>query len=100
MTLDGQSRILRVHPLAVIFNAQQLFAAKLDRHGNAPGAGIERVLDKLLDDRRGTFDHFAGGDLIGEVQGKAVDAGHSELTIDDWGLTIYGLTIGDFRLTD
>jgi hypothetical protein len=30
-----------------------------------PGrAGIERILDQLLDDTGGTFDHLAGGDLV------------------------------------
>ena len=39
--------------------------------------GVERVLDQLLDDRGGTLDDFAGGDLIGEMKREPVDPGHS-----------------------
>ena len=33
-----------------------------------------RVLDKLLDDRRGPFDDFAGRDLVGEIRRQADDS--------------------------
>jgi hypothetical protein len=41
---------------------------------DAAGARIDRILDELLDDRRRPLDDFTGGNLIGEVWGKAVDA--------------------------
>ena len=74
--LDRQPRILGLHPFAVVLDPQQLLAAKLDRDRDARRAGIERVLDQLLDDRGRTLDDFAGGDLIREMEGKPVDAGH------------------------
>ena len=43
---------------------------------DAAGAGVERVLDQLLDDRGRPLDDFAGGDLVGEVGREPVDAGH------------------------
>ena len=43
-----------------------------------PGARIERVLDQLFHDRRRTLDDFAGGDLIGEVQGGEFDGHETE----------------------
>jgi len=42
---------------------------------DAARAGIDRVLDQLLDDRGGTLDDFAGGDLIREIRGKTGDLG-------------------------
>ena len=36
-------------------------------------AGVERVLDQLLDDRGRPLDDLAGGDLIGKVEREAVD---------------------------
>ena len=39
-------------------------------------AGVERVLDELLDDRRGTLDHLAGGNLVREMWRQEVDASH------------------------
>ena len=66
--LDRQPRVLRLHPLAVVFDADQLLAAELDRDRDARGAGVDRVLDQLLDDRRRPLDDLAGGDLVGEVE--------------------------------
>ena len=74
VALDREPRILRVHPLAIVLDAQRLLAPELDGDRNAPRAGIERVLDQLLDDRRRALDDLAGGDLIGEVGREAVDA--------------------------
>ena len=76
MTLDRQTRILRIHPLAVVLDAQQFLAAELDRDDDARRAGIERVLDQFLDDRGGTLDHFTGGDLIRQVHGEPVNTSH------------------------
>ena len=77
MPLDGQPRVLRLHPFAVVFDANQLLAAELDGDGDAPRAGIDGVLDQLLDDRGGPLDDLAGGDLVGKVEREAVDASHS-----------------------
>ena len=61
----------RLHPLAIVLDANQLLAAELDGDRDATRAGVERVLDQLLDDRRRPLDDFAGGDLVGEVQREA-----------------------------
>ena len=69
--LDRQPRVVRLHALAVVFDANQLLAAELDGDADAAGAGVERVLDQLLDDRGGPLDDFAGGDLVGEIRRQA-----------------------------
>ena len=76
MTLDRKPRVLRIHPLAVVFDPQQFLPAELDRHRDPRRAGVERVLDQLLDHRGRTLDDFAGGDLIGEVERKAMNPCH------------------------
>ena len=38
--------------------------------------GIEGILDEFLYDGSGTFDNFAGGDLIGDLLGEQTDAVH------------------------
>ena len=38
--------------------------ARFDRDVDAPRAGVERVLDQLLDRRSRPLDHFAGGDAV------------------------------------
>ena len=70
--LDRQPRVLRLHPLAVVLDADLLLAAELDVNREAARAGVDRVLDQLLDDRGGPLDDLAGGDLVGEVGGQAV----------------------------
>ena len=44
-------------------------------------AGVERVLEQLLDHRGGPLHHFAGGDLVGDLIGKNADAAHARSTI-------------------
>ncbi len=67
MPLDGEPRILRIHPAAVVFDAQRLLAADLDRHRNARRTSVERVLDQLFDDRRRTLHYLARSDLVRKV---------------------------------
>jgi len=88
--LDRQPRILGIHPLAIVFNAQQLLSAELDRDRDALRAGIQRVLDQLLDDRGRTLDDFACSDLIRQVERKQVYAGHDYC----------GLWVADCRFVD
>ncbi len=76
MTLERQPRVLRLHPLAVVLDAQQPLAAKLHRHDDPRRPGVDGVLEQFLDDRRRPLDDFAGRYLIGEVEREAVDTGH------------------------
>ena len=39
-------------------------------------ARVDGVFDQLLDDRGRALDHFAGGNLIGEIVGQPRDATH------------------------
>ena len=41
-------------------------------------AGVDRVLDQLLDDRGRPLDHFAGRDLVRQLGRQTVDAVHSQ----------------------
>src|SRR5581483_510332 len=52
----------------------------LDIHFDSVRAGIETVLDQLLDDRGGALDHFAGGDLIDQLARENSD-GHDRQSI-------------------
>ncbi len=73
---DGQARVFAVHAGAVVGDADQLDAAGLDVDADAAGAGVERVLEQLLDDAGGALDDLARGDLVGEIVGEEVDRGH------------------------
>jgi hypothetical protein len=73
---ERQSRISRLHPVAIVLNPNELLASELDRDHDPRRAGIERVLDELLDDGCRALDDFARGDLVGEMDGKPVDTSH------------------------
>ena len=76
VALEREPRILRAHPLAIVFDADEPLAAQLDVDLDPPRAGVDGVFDELFDDRCRTLDHLAGGDLIGEVGWEEVDAAH------------------------
>ena len=76
MALEGEQRIVAHHAATVVHDADELAAAAFDLDADAGGAGVERVLEQLLDHGRGTVDHFAGGDLVGDLVGEYVDAAH------------------------
>ncbi len=78
MALERELRVRARHPLAVVFDRHQLLAAEIDDDGDPRGAGVDGVLDELLDDGGGTLDDFAGGDLVGEVGRQPMDAIHSQ----------------------
>ena len=76
MPFDRQPRIIRLHPFSVVLDADLLLAAELDVNREAPRAGVDRVLDELLDDGGGALDDFAGGNLIREIRGETSDFAH------------------------
>ena len=76
VALDGQLRVVGRHPLAVVLDADQPLAAQLQRHRHPHGAGVEGVLDELLDRRGGPLDHLAGRDLVGQTGRQPVDPAH------------------------
>src|SRR5258705_300869 len=76
MALDREAGIVRLHPLAVVLDPHLFLASKLHVDPHAARAGVDGVLDELFDDGGWTLDHFARGDLVGEVGGEAVDSTH------------------------
>ena len=78
MALDRQRQVGAGHALAVIGHANEATAAAVGEHVDARGAGIERVLDELLDHACRALDHLAGGDAVDDGFGKLAD-GHGQL---------------------
>ena len=74
MALQREPRVLAVHARAVVADANQRLAAVLQVHAHRLRAGIERVLDQLLDHRCGALDDFASRDLIRNVPCQQLDA--------------------------
>ncbi len=78
VAFEREARVFFDHPFAVVddANAREPRLLGLDR--DPPRAGVERVLDQLLDDARRPLDHLAGGDLVREIVRELVDFRHSE----------------------
>ncbi len=70
MAFEGEQRIVAKHAAAIVDDANQSPAARLDFHANNGGAGVERILEEFFDDGSGAFDYFSGGDFVGDLVGK------------------------------
>jgi ribosome-associated protein len=71
---DVAIRLMRLAGKRMTKDGVLVIIAQLDI--DARGAGIERVLDQLLDASRGPLDHLAGGDAIDQALGQTSD-GHA-----------------------
>ena len=72
---------------AVVDDLDQLDAAALDRDADAGRAGVDGVLDQLLDDRDRALDHLAGGDLAdGSFVEQAKRSSRRPRMACDWGV--------------
>jgi hypothetical protein len=78
VAFEREARVVGGHAAAVVADLDPLAATVLEEDVDDGGAGVDRVLDELLDDRGGALDDFARRDLIHELRGKAADGGHGE----------------------
>ena len=76
MALEGQQGIVPVHAVTVVAYADKAAAAGFDLDADSVCAGVEGVLQQLLDYRGWPVHHLAGGDLVGNLVGKNADAAH------------------------
>ena len=74
MAGQGQRKVVRRYTAAVVANPQQLDPALLDVHLDTTGAGVQAVLQQLLDHRGRAFDHLASGDLVRQPRAEQLDA--------------------------
>ena len=73
MALERQQRVGGRNPLAVVDHPQQPPAALAHFHAHLICAGVQAVLNQLLDRGRGPLHHFTGGDTAGYLWGKNAD---------------------------
>src|SRR5450432_2223980 len=77
MTFEREQRVVAAHAETVVGDAHEAASAAADLDDDFPGVGIEGIFDELFHDAGGSFDHFAGGDLVGDLLGKKFDAVHA-----------------------
>ena len=75
VALDREVEVAARHAAAIIGDGDAPPPAALGENVDPARAGIDRILDQLLDDARRAFDHLAGGDAVDERFGQLAD-GH------------------------
>jgi hypothetical protein len=76
VALEGEVEIVMVHPLAVVFDRQEIATAREEGDGDPPGIRIEGVLDELLDGGCRSLDDLAGSDLVDDAIGEEAYSWH------------------------
>lgn len=76
MTFEREEGVIAAHPESIVGDADEAASTGPDFDGDAGGLGVEGILDEFLDDGSGSFNDFAGGDLIGDVIWEETDAVH------------------------
>jgi hypothetical protein len=76
MPLERKTRIVGLHAFPIVLDPDLFLPAKLEMDAYAARTGVNGVLDELLDDRRGTLDDLAGGDLVRKVRGQPGNLSH------------------------
>jgi len=78
VALEGEQCVVLDHARAVVGHLDELAPARFDLDADAVGARVEGVFEQFLDHRGRALHHLARGDLVGNVLGQDVDAGHVE----------------------
>src|SRR5437899_743447 len=61
VAIEGEEGVVPPHAAAVVGDRDARLAAPLELDANGGRAGVESVLDQLLDHRRRALHHLAGG---------------------------------------
>ena len=78
MARQGQRQLVAGDAAAVVGDLEQLGAAGGQLHLDGARAGVEAVLQQLLERGGGPLDHLASGDLVDEQVGEWTDGGHAQ----------------------
>ncbi len=83
MALDRQRQLVGAEPDAVVGDQDARKPAAVGLDLDPPRAGVDGVLDQLLDRARRPLDHLSGGDAADQLGRKATDRHDDAPTIDD-----------------
>lgn len=67
MSLEATPGIFRTHPFTVVDDLHQRLPGIIEDEVDLCGVGIDCVFQQFLYGTGRTLNHFAGGDLIGDV---------------------------------
>ena len=78
MAFETKQRVVATHAETVVGHANEAAPARADFDSDFFCIRVERIFDQFLHDAGRPFDHFTGGDLVGDLFGKKLDAIHVE----------------------
>ena len=73
---ERHRQVLGRDAFAIVADSDRDLACPTHIDGYPPGVRVQRVLDQLLDDRRGPLDHLAGSDGVGDLRRQQMDRAH------------------------
>ena len=73
MPLEAETRVIERHTLAVVDDLDEGAPGILDHELDLGGAGVDGVLQQLLDHGGGPLHHFAGRNLVRHRIGQQSD---------------------------
>ena len=76
MTFQAHQGIITAHSMTIIYDADLGTATGFHFHSDLGGACIQRVFHQLLDHAGRAFNHFAGGNLVGNLFREKLDTVH------------------------
>ena len=77
MALESQTRVGVRHSAAVVDYLNQILAAVAENNLDGGRAGVDCILNQLLDYRSRALDNFSGGNLIGHrIRQKSDNVAH------------------------
>jgi hypothetical protein len=74
MALQGQGQVLGEDATAVVADLDQRRTSCGHLHAHPPRTGVQAVLEQLLEHRRRSLHHLAGGDLVRQGRVQQPDA--------------------------
>ena len=77
MAREREAEVGGADALAVVLDLDALRAACVERDGDGVRAGVEAVLEQLLQHRCRPLDYLAGGDLADQQLGQDPDRAHA-----------------------
>ena len=74
MSLESEEGVVAEHAAAIVDDADKAASTGFDFHADVGRAGVERILEELLDYRSGPFHYFSGGDFVSDLVGENANA--------------------------
>jgi hypothetical protein len=84
MTLEGEERVIAIHPAAVVDYADERNSPASDQDLDLARTGVDAVFDEFFHHGSRTLHHFAGRNLAGDDVWQQANAAHLIVDFRFW----------------